>query len=1117
MDEVKGNPKTMKYKQQLKKLKKMLDILCSNNFKSLNIHTIILILYCGISATASDATNFFHVNLRPFCNMGFLDDTPDDRKGGWTDQGGSDLREFPTGVREFAKIPFDVITPDKNKGKSCVMLRGKARPYFAAEINIPIGRKVASLYFLHSGAWGGGGGASYNLIYADGTHSTRKLINKVNIADWAEPAPLSEAKLVWQGHNLSNAIGVWMMRWDNPFPDKDVSMLKLSSPGTGAVIGIIAITGSAQKISATESPLDGVIAPDSLSINSKGALTGNLRLKNRSSDMISGRILLTANSEKGEIARQYLDFRPQPIHKKVMDQCFPGENWDVHFSVTGEFKAGTFSLKAAFEPTGRIGELLALDEITVHHDRDKIKTKTSTFPLRGLINTDKFWFYRDEPVTGNIQLSVSAVPGIGRIRVDLLLGGRLLTQSYPEYKAQQVDFSVPVDYEEGLYRLNAWLELDSGSLIELDSVEFAGMGKRPSEPLTPENFLTYSEPLHLMIGYLHDDRILRAQFAEMRAKGFDLVALEWFWDMMNREENKPISLDNVKKVSGILEQAGLKLWMYYGLWNYFPSYAEKLVDANGRKVNALDLSDEKTRRELLRLYSETAIQLRDNQNVIGYTIRLHPNHYNSYSHAARKAWAGYLHAHKLDTPEKLKAMNINLAPDGLPQIPPVSSGNEVKELGRWQLFLKFEEQILLEAIEDICHTIRKYDSVKPIRLNFAQSYEAANNECPGFQQIGFYHLTEKYRGVINQECFEFPIHSSKEPQLSKKYGVGLTTEGGGVPMAKPGIATLMYHAIENNVAYVAYCHNLVRSNLFEWFRYKPFWKIRKRYGEKLCDNLTLTSFWKDCWLPDSRRGAYFQHHFNYNLMLLENNYAFEMVNEVLLQRGKISPGSVLFDTNSFHIGDETAKDIRNFIAKGGVFVANHLTGYNAWDGGEKYLLLRKYLGVKIKDERSGKVKCAAKTVSNRRGIALVIGPGDRILATWQDGAPAAIMRHIGKGKVLVIGFNVVKEDFANGIMPYLLSRAGVKRRLIAEHSREAMVAKDADGNYFIAAVNGDSADTKAKITINGLNPRCNYRVINLMTRTEGTMQTSAAGQLVFPLPIAGNACNFAEIREEPKP
>jgi len=202
------------------------------------------------------------INLRNYVNMGFADDKKGDRKGGWTDQGSKyDFYRFPTGKQRFLGVPFDIIKPEKNKGKSCIVLQGQGAKsgtdFLPLKVEkIKIGKKVKKLYFLVSAAWVHGAndiGGLQILYNADGTAifdaQELKLVNGENIADWWNPRvhKLTGAKLAWCGlagrDDAGNVeIGCFMIEWNNPAPNRVIEFINFYSTGNAVPI-LIGITG----------------------------------------------------------------------------------------------------------------------------------------------------------------------------------------------------------------------------------------------------------------------------------------------------------------------------------------------------------------------------------------------------------------------------------------------------------------------------------------------------------------------------------------------------------------------------------------------------------------------------------------------------------------------------------------------------------------------------------------------------------------------------------------------------------------------------------------------------------------------------------------------------------
>jgi beta-galactosidase len=192
--------------------------------------------------------NTIMIDLKPYANRGFSDDKTNDGKGGWTDQGDNDFRTMPLGTQTLVGIPFDIINPNNNQERSCIILGGTQRPMFPKEIKgINVEQMLSRLFFLHTSAWGSKPGqemAYYQINYKDGTYDRIKLINSLNIADWwSNNTLLGEAKLAVCTTNSQNRqICAFATVWENPYPDKKIASVDFVATGDAVPI-LIAMTG----------------------------------------------------------------------------------------------------------------------------------------------------------------------------------------------------------------------------------------------------------------------------------------------------------------------------------------------------------------------------------------------------------------------------------------------------------------------------------------------------------------------------------------------------------------------------------------------------------------------------------------------------------------------------------------------------------------------------------------------------------------------------------------------------------------------------------------------------------------------------------------------------------
>ena len=190
------------------------------------------------------------IDLRSVVNMGFKDDVKGDQKGGWTDQGENDLRNITPGLQMIHSVPFDIIDPQANGGRSCLMLYSTNRDYFPKSAGpVFIHEKANSLFFLHSSAWAHtkAQAAKYLVDYEDGTRVSIAIVIGQQIDDWWGMGPVSNknAGVVMRVRNdssLSGSVGIYGFRWINPNPDKTIRSLEFQSALGEPVVGILAVS-----------------------------------------------------------------------------------------------------------------------------------------------------------------------------------------------------------------------------------------------------------------------------------------------------------------------------------------------------------------------------------------------------------------------------------------------------------------------------------------------------------------------------------------------------------------------------------------------------------------------------------------------------------------------------------------------------------------------------------------------------------------------------------------------------------------------------------------------------------------------------------------------------------
>lgn len=174
------------------------------------------IRYRNLKVEAEDAV----LDLSEAVNMGFSDPAAGDGKGGWTDQGPEkDAAKFQWKKKTFIGIPFKILDPGKNKGKSVAVFRS---PHFRNGVERIVlnlentETKGQWLYLLHTLAYGRSAGSFGQVILTDaaGRSQILNLQPGVDAADWRNPRKLANAfpAAYWTTPGLGSC-GVYVSRF----------------------------------------------------------------------------------------------------------------------------------------------------------------------------------------------------------------------------------------------------------------------------------------------------------------------------------------------------------------------------------------------------------------------------------------------------------------------------------------------------------------------------------------------------------------------------------------------------------------------------------------------------------------------------------------------------------------------------------------------------------------------------------------------------------------------------------------------------------------------------------------------------------------------------------------
>ncbi len=190
----------------------------NSNFKEKKETSISDKSFAGRKAKSSDWSGFYPIDLANVANRGFKDETVEDQKGGWSDEGENDMRFLKTGEWLLNEVPFKIIAPEKNNGKSCVVLKNYKRPYFPERAKIKVDKRLCKLHFLHTATYGKPKVPAFTYIinFKDGKKQIFEIECGKNVANWYyNSGKLPEAKVAWEGPNpVKNKVRIWQTELD---------------------------------------------------------------------------------------------------------------------------------------------------------------------------------------------------------------------------------------------------------------------------------------------------------------------------------------------------------------------------------------------------------------------------------------------------------------------------------------------------------------------------------------------------------------------------------------------------------------------------------------------------------------------------------------------------------------------------------------------------------------------------------------------------------------------------------------------------------------------------------------------------------------------------------------
>lgn len=217
--------------------------------KAKSLYSALIVLFLSASYTFSDTR---YVDLSKAANRGF--EEPFDNPAGVEDlQKKQGLTSLPAGEQVFRGIPFRILEPAKNNGRSFIALKGRKKQDFPQAVSLPANHlKAAYLYFLHTCRWGGTAAnitmAEYDIVYEDGQVIVIPLKVGVELANYFGADDTSASFLAWWYKFKNIDMGLSLFPWKNPHPEKSIQSILFKSMDKAPVPLLFAITASDKEL-----------------------------------------------------------------------------------------------------------------------------------------------------------------------------------------------------------------------------------------------------------------------------------------------------------------------------------------------------------------------------------------------------------------------------------------------------------------------------------------------------------------------------------------------------------------------------------------------------------------------------------------------------------------------------------------------------------------------------------------------------------------------------------------------------------------------------------------------------------------------------------------------------
>ncbi|OHB57615.1 MAG: hypothetical protein A2Y12_17890 [Planctomycetes bacterium GWF2_42_9] len=617
------------------------------------------------------------------------------------------------------------------------------------------------------------------------------------------------------------------------------------------------------------------------------------------------------------------------------------------------------------------------------------------------------------------------------------------------------------------------------SVIVISS--FTGAVKAVDPEITKANVRSYPGMIYGMMYAGVDYGSQFSDFNDIKIAGFDIIEPDLTWNCIEGIQGT-YDWSMTDRMVSRAQTAGLKVSFKICLWNQPSWLTQKMISNSGETGDCPEMHDSFFRQRYRLLWQQIAQRYRNNSTVVLYcptfgiqdapyfgTLDMNkapgPNRLWDYGASAQTSWRTFLQSKgvTIATINQWTGKNYQTWNDVMLPLP---GEYDADTNAYWYKYVEFLTWSVEDAYLDICSTIRAEDTQTGIILKVGGVI---------YEQL----IRGQYRNAQLEICTDYDVvfnRTGSDP-LAHNETYSICNTFGNVPW----IAENAFPQTSNNnvrtVGGVAqnggnmafYCYWQAGQPTSEWLNNKSnASKIANH--DPVRDNLVLCDFYSLKHYNTSTESVMQENTTSYFDNLTKSGYQYSMIIDTVGDANAV--GNVWVDTDSLRFDTYHCSLVNAFLAAGGTVVFNNLSDKN-----NNYDFLKTFVTVTPRTS-NGTVTVntdgTAVQLDSRPGIYFG-GTFNQTIATWNGGTNAAVMKQVGAGKAIFIGFPLLKQisdgtDSDLTALYKILDYAGVKRNIsitTGTYGLECAVSKANGGKRMFSLMNLGGSSQQGSAVVKG--------------------------------------------------